>query len=373
MSHFFLLCLCVLFVACQSAPKAPPSGVEIKPIVIEPIEDSVLAEKRLDPTFNQYYLYSDDKDSAEFKLLKRRALFRYLTPTKLGLNDNNVSALLVNNDDVWIGTWQGGILRYSLPLKTATVFDAGEPSLQLRNIVSIDLYKDEIWVTAYDKIHIYNKKQNKWRYIYYHNKAPASFLTKPVFVGDQIFWGTSRNGMLEYKAEKWKSLPLKNNSREILHAIYLDKDYGLLLGGYRQGLLNQDADFNKLQKQLPKANINAMASNDKRIYFATNNAGLWFFDKKKHSASSYNEKSTGLNLTNISTLYLGEDYLFVGTNQSGLFVQNLKTKKWITIGIEEGLIGLDISSLILKGSTLIIGSLGQGVTILDWDSYVESL
>ncbi|MBN2552307.1 MAG: hypothetical protein JXB06_06035, partial [Spirochaetales bacterium] len=46
--------------------------------------------------------------------LSRRLSWSTLSPEQFGLNDANISALRVDGDDLWIGTWNGGISRYSI-------------------------------------------------------------------------------------------------------------------------------------------------------------------------------------------------------------------------------------------------------------------
>ena len=47
--------------------------------------------------------------------LRRRLSYRELAPESIGLGDGNISALRVDGDDLWIGTWNGGVAACPCP------------------------------------------------------------------------------------------------------------------------------------------------------------------------------------------------------------------------------------------------------------------
>ena len=49
-----------------------------------------------------------------YRELRVRLLWRVIPPSELGLSDANVSSLRVDGDDLWVGTWNGGVARYSV-------------------------------------------------------------------------------------------------------------------------------------------------------------------------------------------------------------------------------------------------------------------
>ncbi len=46
--------------------------------------------------------------------LRVRLLWSVLSADFLGLKDSNISCLRVDGDDLWVGTWNGGVARYSV-------------------------------------------------------------------------------------------------------------------------------------------------------------------------------------------------------------------------------------------------------------------
>ncbi|MCX6635678.1 MAG: hypothetical protein NT090_11440, partial [Acidobacteria bacterium] len=49
-----------------------------------------------------------------YREMRVRLLWNVISTEHLGLSDANVSSLRVDGDDIWVGTWNGGVARYSV-------------------------------------------------------------------------------------------------------------------------------------------------------------------------------------------------------------------------------------------------------------------
>ncbi len=358
----------------QSKKKSPKKAKRTLPLISQ--KNFLKEERKLDPAYEAYYTFEGNRNSEEFSRITRRALFNYIDMRAFGLLDNNISILSLDEDDLWMGTWLGGILRYSIPLGQAKLFEKGEKSLAVKNIVDISVKGDDIWITDYNKIRIYNKGNGKWRSLPSGGERVGAFLTPPVFQGeDRVIWGSARYGILQYTPSGWETLnpSFAQKKGEIVQILYDDREYGLMGGTTRNGLLTSDTGLNPLKERLSLEGINDIVSDRFSLYIATNQNGLIAWHRKKNKAESIDLSKWGENFNQVSSLFLSDAYLFVGTNGDGVLVLERRSNRWIPLGFKEGLIGLDISSLIYRNGQLFIAALGQGVTIVDWDEYVRSL
>ena len=52
-------------------------------------------------------------------------MWDHLTPRQLGMGDGNISAIATDGDDVWVGSWTGGLVRYTRSTGRRQVFREG--------------------------------------------------------------------------------------------------------------------------------------------------------------------------------------------------------------------------------------------------------
>ncbi|HTP58691.1 MAG TPA: two-component regulator propeller domain-containing protein, partial [Spirochaetia bacterium] len=86
------------------------------------------------------------------RAMRVRLVWGTLTPRDLGLPDGNVSALLVDQDDLWVGTWNGGVARYSVSARHSDSFPT--PS----SVRALGLAGHRVWVGGADGLSWYGKE-----------------------------------------------------------------------------------------------------------------------------------------------------------------------------------------------------------------------
>ena len=115
------------------------------------------------------YLYSlkiDNFSDLELQTLKRlanRLKWEYLSANDLGFRELNVSALSLDQNDLWVGSWTGGLSRYSITTKTRKVFSSSQNNLSptsIRKFLRFDRY---MWVGTDQGLSVYSRASSRWR------------------------------------------------------------------------------------------------------------------------------------------------------------------------------------------------------------------
>ncbi|KKK97700.1 hypothetical protein LCGC14_2650140, partial [marine sediment metagenome] len=140
------------------------------------------------------------------KYLERKLLLKEISPALLGLSDNNISAIEVDGDDLWIGTWNGGLARYSLSNKEARVFRTGGKSLTPNSVRSIEITPDRVWVGSYQKLSVYSKVDSSWKIIPEFSGANSTRIETIKAIDDTLYIGTLGRGLWRLKNNSWERL-----------------------------------------------------------------------------------------------------------------------------------------------------------------------
>lgn len=107
-------------------------------------------------TINSQSVHADDRPL--YQRLARQHSTRQLSASELGLANGHISALAVDDDDLWVGDWQGGITRYSLTTGEQLMVRAGRSTLTARRVNAILVERLDVWVVCSDVIVHYNKR-----------------------------------------------------------------------------------------------------------------------------------------------------------------------------------------------------------------------
>ena len=118
-----------------------------------------------DPEMTDYCLDRVDRESLEdesrrtlYQLLCRKVYTKMLPLSEKGFEDRNISALYLDRDDLWMGTWTGGIARYSLPLNDLTTFRESRDSLRVEKISDFEGWGSSLHIAGYSDLYHYEKR-----------------------------------------------------------------------------------------------------------------------------------------------------------------------------------------------------------------------
>lgn len=322
-------------------------------------------------------------------------------------NNQSLSIDVVNciyaDDNMWIGTYQGGINIYSRTLnrfarKFPYINSNQDPLIRYVKSVIQDSFKNTIIGT--DKgIVVYNE-QNKLSKVYFHSNDPGSIqaggVTAIYIDREKHTWvGTWGGGLslLDSKKGKFEYF-LKYNGSNFFDDSYTadanvfaitEDSKGNIWIGYMFGIIDC---FNKISKKFAHYNIGRSVNKpnmtmrsmviDKNdvIWIGASAGGLIQFNTNTREAKLINEKISNSSLTlskigsEVYSLQLDRNQnLWLGTG-SGLGFYNKYNKEYKLYGSEYGLPSSTINSIILDENQDVWLSTLKGISHFDVKNHI---
>ena len=113
-------------------------------------------------------------------------------------NPINVRALAVDEQELWIGTLNHGVIRYHKPTAHAETYDT-RSGLPHNTVYDIKIDKDEVWVGTFSGVAQYHRSTGQWKmYDKENDHLPADDITTLAVTPKEIWIGTSASGMAVY-------------------------------------------------------------------------------------------------------------------------------------------------------------------------------
>ena len=126
----------------------------------------------------------------------------------------DVRALAVNEQELWIGTLNHGIIRYNKLTTLIETYDRRSNRLPHNTIYDIKIDKDEVWIGTFAGVARYLRSTGEWiNYNKEKDGLPADDIVALAITPEWIWIGTSQNGMAAYNRNMgiWRSYgPLDN-------------------------------------------------------------------------------------------------------------------------------------------------------------------
>ncbi len=321
--------------------------------------DGFMEEARNRFMDNDVVLLAEGERSAEWSLWRGRLFTNRWSGAELGLAGENVSALLADGDDIWAGTWTGGIIRLSVPLGSNTVWDPGLPSLAVRTVNRITRENDSVWIVRYGSLEHYSLRSGDWSV---EEDIPVSERLQDVIViNGKVYLATLGHGLWVKERYKWRMIPNpglfitrleSGNEGEILIATM---DRGLYI--YRP---EDDAWLRPPPGLLRETNITSLVISGNRIVGGTYGSGAFEWDIKASTVNYFGVEELG-DLWVLAVAESAGRYFF-GTFGAGLTSLSIATGIWDRIGLAEGFPSADVASLAIDSNGNIwAGTLGGGI------------
>ncbi len=360
----------------QSHPSDPELFPKKQNITIDTIYDS---EKAIDPFSDVAGLWYEGLAeeararfmSADVKLLKEssrsdewffwrgRLFVQSWSGSALGLSGENVSALLSDGDDIWAGTWTGGLIRLSEPLGTHTVFDPGLPSLAVRTVNRITSNGDRIWIVRYGSLEHYDKRSGKWSV---EQNLPVSERIQDIsFFDGNMYLATLGHGLWVKKKRSWERIQYPGL---FINRLETGSDGELLVSTMDRGLYIYKSDAAQWSQPPPgllrETNVTSMMRFDNHIFGGTYGKGAYIWDTDSTEVKYFGAEQLGDPWV-LAVSESGGRYFF-GTFGAGLNSLDAESGTWDRIGLAEGIPSADIASLISDDNgNLWAGTLGGGI------------
>lgn len=252
-----------------------------------------------------------------------------------------------SRQNLWIGTLNNGVFRYSLSQGGYIHYPVGRVS----HIVEDS--QGTIWISA-GTLHYQPKNDKRLHMAAWDHVIPNDIRCVVENKDGQLWIGgnnrlgyidlASVSGKLEFHLNEiyQQGLYLGKSFSNII-ALYCDKDNNLWIGTYGHGLYMRSGEdkifnsirFNPLDKSSISGNkIQAIAYNRKNgeTALSVENVGVDIFDKENRRVRSYLYSDRAQNgLSNpfiVSLLYDNEENLWVGTSQRGIDILPKKSRKF---------------------------------------------
>jgi tetratricopeptide (TPR) repeat protein len=303
-----------------------------------------------------------------YRQMRVRLLWSLITAQDLGLKDANVSSMKVDGDDLWVGTWNGGVSRYSLSAGSSDPFPQPPYSR------SIEAADRRVWIGTAEGLSWYGKGTARWG----TEADPSADHPWNVQVvrsaASGLYIGTLGDGLLKQGPDGW--VPVQDGSLpgRFITCISEDPARGrLLIGTMNIGLVILDlktGQMSTLAELVPSfttENITTiLPARDGRIWVGTYGEGLAAWSPDSGQLRQYS-RDTGPEIADNWILSSCETdrALYFGSFGGGVSVLSKADGTWRRIGIRDGLAGLDVPAIAWRAPRVFFGTLGGGVSAYD--------
>lgn len=308
--------------------------------------------------------------------LVRRLQWQALKPDTIGLDDGNISALRIDGDDLWVGTWNGGIVRYSLSSGEKKVFKEGRESLSANTVRSIEVTRSRIWIGTYQGLFVYSKPTSQWQEIGMFGGANPKKVEAIKAVGNRIYLGTLGDGLWRYADQGWARLSAKGLPGDFISCLEVSLSM-LLIGTLNHGIILMDLSdnsfrsFDELASNFEARNITMLlAESAETLWVGTYGMGLYRWNWKEKTLEHYARESGQIEDNWVLSGLKADSGLYFGTFGGGVARFSDKKSTWESFGLHQGLPSPDISALAYSSPYLFLGTLGAGISVL-WEEYLD--
>ena len=259
-------------------------------------------------------------------------------PTEFGIRGSNINALLVHNDNVWIGSKNYNIGRGVTRLN-ANNFQADHydfditVNMSLTEVHSFYHFENNLWVGGNGVVLTFDKDENYWRTLGEDRGIPNGDLTS--MVGDSNYvWLGSYYGIRQIDRKTKREEQMGFEYLFYNHPVYdlAINDFGVWIAS-RTGIYLYDKNNPQIMNALsigdsyldfPVSRVTSICQEKNVIYFATN-IGVVTFDLEVQvwdlliSVAEYRDNV-------VSDMIVIGKFCFIGTEQ-GLFRINMKSHR----------------------------------------------
>lgn len=233
-------------------------------------------------TYGHIWIASDDGGLSCFSPKDKH--FTHYLPDEHGnsLSYHNVHALCMDGDDLWIGTYTGGVnvLNTKTGVFRGYTTKAGDPTTLDRSS-SYAIFKDRearIWVTSMSGVNLYNREEDNFTRI----RDLGSWIMDIDQDADGNIWFSSQgNGLFKYDPDKQEWTNYVHSSapgaliNDQVNCVLIDGN-GEMWIGTMNGLCKYNAkedQFELIPLDIPSRNICAIIE-DQRVLWLTTTKGL---------------------------------------------------------------------------------------------------
>ena len=314
-----------------------------------------------------------------YRELARGLMWEHLTPRQLGMGDGNISAIDTDGDDVWVGSWTGGLVRHTRSTGRRQVFREGPESLLSRRVRDIHPTGGYVWVGTDEGLSVYARSSGRWRREPVLGGEEPSPVVAIVDAGGVVYAGTLGQGLWRHDASGWSRVGHDSLPGLFINAL-LVVDRTLWIGTIDLGLVSLDLrsgalrSFDEVNAALGPQNVTAIvAEADATLWIGTFGAGLYRWKADTNRITHFSAATGQIPDDWILAATAGDAGLYFGTFGGGAVRHDPHRETWTVISLEQGLTSLNVAVLAAARGRIYFGTLGAGVAILSEARSVHGL
>lgn len=289
--------------------------------------------------------------------LRVRLAWERLDAARLGLTDANISALAVDGDDLWVGTWNGGAARWSLSAETCALFPhpayprAFEPT------------ERRVWVATFEGLASYTRSSGRWSLVPELQEPSPAKVQALESMGDDLYAGTLGDGLLRLREGAWERVSDGGYPGRFVNCLAADGDR-LLVGTMDLGLLILEPSSGRIeslaarQPAFTARNVTTITADRGRVWIGTYGEGLWRWEGDRITRYGRDTGEIGDDWV-LASCRVGDGVWFGTFGAGASFVGD--DGRWRRLGVADGLPSLDVAAIAWRAPFVYFGTLGAGV------------
>ncbi len=314
-----------------------------------------------------------EKEKKLYSMLKEELKWQNIRLSDLGIADENISVLTFDGNDLWIGTWNGGLARYNMYRNETKVFKVGKSSIAPKTIRAIKVVRQNVWVGSYEGLSYYSKRSGKWHRIDAFSGSNKTSVEAIESVGNRVYVGTLGRGLwelnLEFSGSKgWKRVD-KDGSLKFVNCLSVHKKY-LIIGTMDKGLFFFNVTTGKLINLaeicsgFKPVNITTiLVENDNSLWIGTYGKGLFNWNSRTNTLRIFTKENGLLSDNWVLAGGKGKDFLYFGTFGGGALAFDRLKRLFKFFTLKDGLDSMDVSSVAVSNGLVAFGTLGMGISL----------
>lgn len=307
-------------------------------------------------------------DARDHQRIRKQLAWLILDSDSLGVRDGNISALEIDGDDLWIGTWNGGVVRYALSADRMEIFRRGEVSLEANTVRTIKAWKGRVWVGSYKGLYSFSRATALWSEEKIFGGAEPIQVEVLEEAAGRLYAGTLGKGLYRLKDRSWEQVPALSDGYVNDLCFYNGK---LAVGTMKRGLLMLNPEngaiesFATLAPDLEAGNITLLLVDAAdNLWIGTYGRGLYVWQAAEGILRHFSRSQGDIPDDWVLAGALAEGGgSYFGTFGGGVVYFASPSARPQFIGLRDGLPSLDISAVCSSPPFLYFGTLGAGVAI----------
>jgi hypothetical protein len=310
-----------------------------------------------------------------YRALSSRLNWQSISCASLGLSDENISFLRTDGDDLWVGTWNGGVARYSVSSGEGIAFPSAAAFSR-----SIEIAGNRVWVGLSEGLAWFLKTSSRWGLDATLSSSDQPNVQALLGTGDGLYAGTLGDGLFLLREGAWELVDYGGTGKFITCLAEDRSGRRLYVGTLAMGLFVLDRSTGAIENlshthpEFISSNITTILPDRRgRIWIGTYGDGLFMWTGSAEPISRFSRESGEIGDDWILSSCETPRGLYFGSFGAGVSVLENPGGKWTRMGIADGLTSLDISSISFLAPYVFFGTLGAGVCRYfegndgDWD------